>query len=59
MRHELLFRKDLMGCASLHPSYGSFHGSRVARRDVKSCYDVAVSFPASKVDKFKGRYVKH
>jgi hypothetical protein len=23
MRHELLLRKDLMGCASLHPSYES------------------------------------
>jgi len=23
MGHELLLRKDLMGCASIHPSYGS------------------------------------
>jgi|SRR5208283_1283977 len=37
----LLFRKDLMGCASLHPSYGSFHGFRVSQKDVKSCYEKA------------------
>ena len=42
-RCEELSRKDLMGCASLHPSYGStggsFHGFRVSLRDVKSCYE--------------------
>ncbi len=34
--HEELLRKDLMGCAPLHPSYGSFRSFRVSRRDVKS-----------------------
>ena len=29
MGHKLL-RKELMGCAALHPSYGSFHGFRVS-----------------------------
>ncbi|MGO9691817.1 MAG: hypothetical protein ACLP2X_25220 [Syntrophobacteraceae bacterium] len=36
MRHKLLLRKELMGCAALHPSYGSLHGFRVSRRDMKS-----------------------
>jgi hypothetical protein len=40
MGHKLL-RKELMGCAVLHPSYGSFHGFRVSLRDVKSCYEKA------------------
>ena len=29
-----------MGCATLHPSYGSFHGFRASRGDVKSCLEV-------------------
>ncbi len=37
MRHELLLGKVSVGCAALHPSYGSFHGSRVTQRDMKYC----------------------
>jgi hypothetical protein len=37
MGHKLPLRKDLMGCDTLHPSYGSFHGFRVSQRDVKRC----------------------
>ena len=40
MRHELLSRKDLMGCASLHPSYGFtglFMVSGCPERDVNNC----------------------
>jgi hypothetical protein len=52
MGHGLLFRKDLMGCAALHPSYGPTASQRQSftrRRgdaeksqwDVKSCYEKA------------------
>ncbi|MGO9312955.1 MAG: hypothetical protein ACLQBD_04620 [Syntrophobacteraceae bacterium] len=43
MRHEELVRKDLMGCASLHPSYGFapilrvFSWFGVSLRDMKCC----------------------
>ncbi|MGO9311793.1 MAG: hypothetical protein ACLQDI_03550 [Syntrophobacteraceae bacterium] len=43
MRHEELVRKDLMGCASLHPSYRSapilrvFSWFGVSLRDMKCC----------------------
>ncbi len=37
--HEIPLRKDLMGCAPLHPSYGSFHDFGVFRRDVRYCLE--------------------
>ena len=33
-----------MGCASLHPSYGSFHGFRVSQRDMNYCGE-ALRYP--------------
>jgi len=44
MNCPLLLRKGLVGCAPLSPPYGPFHGLRVSRRDVRSCFHLTFRF---------------